>query len=162
MCIRDSSEGARFRTDIHAASGYLEPITDGSTLNLVLFDGEVHRKRPPGSGSLDRYERLGFERYVMRISLEDLNFTRTDPTQGRRTDRTMASSEMIALVDSLELNVERSRMTLADMLRDLGTGRLTYEEIGFPIEDEARLSIGSLARGQDLDCLLYTSDAADE
>ena len=149
VTIFDYSEGARFRTDIHAARGYLEPITDGSTLNLVLFDGEVHRKGPPGSGSLDRYERLVFERHLMRISLEDLNFTRTDPSQGRRTDRTMASSEMIALVDSLELNVEQSRKTLTDLLLDLGTGRLTYEDVGFPIEDEARLSLGSLARDQD-------------
>ena len=140
VTIFDYSEGARFRTDIHAARGYLEPITDGATLNLILFDGEVHRKRPPGSGSLDRYERLGFDRHLMRISLEDLNFTRTDPTQGRRTDRTMASSEMIALVDSLEMTVERSRQILLGLLEDVGTGALTHREVGFPVLDEARLA----------------------
>lgn len=147
VTIFDYTEGARFRTDIHAARGYLEPITDGSTLNLVLFDGEVHRKRPPGSGSLDRYERLGFERHLMRISLEDLNFTRTDPTQGRRTDRTMASSEMIALVDSLEVTVERSRTVLLDLIDDLGTGELTHREIGFPVRDDARLAVQAAAAG---------------
>jgi len=141
VTIFDYSEGARFRTDIHAARGYLEPITDGSTLNLVLFEGEVHRKRPPGSGSLDRYERLGFDRHLMRISLEDLNFTRTDPTQGRRTDRTMASSEMIALVDSLEMTVERSRNVFLGLMEDLGTGALTHREIGFPVRDDARLAV---------------------
>ena len=141
VTIFDYSEGARFRTDIHAARGFLEPITDGSTLNLVLFDGEVHRKRPPGSGSLDRYERLGFDRHLLRISLEDLNFTRTDPTQGRRTDRTMASSEMIALVDSLEMTVERSRQVLFGLLEDLGTGAFTHREIGFTIQDDARLAV---------------------
>lgn len=145
ITIFDYSEGARFRTDIHAARGTLEPITDGATLTLVLFDGEVHRKRPPGSGSSDRYERLSFDRHVMRISLEDLNFTRTDPTQGRRTDRTMASSEMQALVDSLEHTAERSRSVLKGLTQDLGSGALTYREIGFPVRDEARLAAQAAA-----------------
>lgn len=147
VTIFDYSEGARFRTDIHAVRGFLEPITDGATLNLVLFNGEVHRKRPPGSGSLDRYERLGFERHLMRISLEDLNFTRTDPTQGRRTDRTMASSEMIALVDSLEMTVERSRSILLGLLDELGTGAATHREIGFPVRDDARLTVQAATGG---------------
>lgn len=141
VTIFDYSEGARFRTDIHAARGYLEPITDGSTLNLVLFDGEVHRKRPPGSGSADRYERLSFNRHLMRIDLDDLNFTRSDPTQGRRTDRTMKSREMIALVDSLELTVDRSRTQLLDLLTEVGTGALTFQEIGFPVRDDAALAV---------------------
>ncbi len=140
VTIFDYTEGARFRTDIHASRGYLEPITDGNTLNLVLFDGEVHRKRPPGSGRQDRYERLGFDRHLMRISLEDLTFNRTDPTQGRRTDRTMPSSEMIALVDSLEVTVDRGRSTLTDILTDLGTGALTHREIGFPVRDDAQIA----------------------
>ena len=141
VTIFDYTEGARFRTDIHATRGYLEPITDGSTLNLVLFDGEVHRKRPPGSGSADRYERLSFDRHLMRIDLDDLNFTRSDPTQGRRTDRTMKSREMIALVDSLEMTVNRSRTQLLDLLADVGTGALTFQEIGFPVRDDAALAV---------------------
>lgn len=141
VTIYDYTEGARFRTDIHAARGYLEPITDGSTLRLVLFEGEVHRKRPPGSGSADRYERLAFDRHLMRIDLDDLNFSRSDPTQGRRTDRTMKSDEMIALVDSLEVTVERNRAVLTDLLNDLGTGAVTHSEIGFPIVDHAALAV---------------------
>jgi len=138
VTIYDYSEGARFRTDIHAARGMLEPVLDGVTLKLHLFEGEVHRKRPPGSGSSDRYERLSFDRYLMRISLEDLTFTRSDPAQGRRTDRTMASREMIGLVDSLEMTIERSRGILQGLTDELGTGRLTHREIGFSVPDEAR------------------------
>jgi lipopolysaccharide export system permease protein len=141
VTIYDYSEGARFRTDIHANRGYLEPITDGSTLNLVLFEGEIHRKRPPGSGRSERYERLSFDRHLMRISLDDLNFTRSDPTEGRRTDRTMKSREMIALVDSLELNVAAVRGQLSDLLAGLGTGAITHQEMGFPVRDDAMLSV---------------------
>ena len=143
VTIYDYSEGARFRTDIHASRGHLEPLTDGATLNLVLFDGEVHRKRPPGSGSAERYERLSFDRYLMRISLDDLNFTRTDPTEGRRTDRTMKSREMIALVDSLQMNVGSAQQQLRDLLAGLGTGALTHQEMGFPVRDDARLTMQS-------------------
>lgn len=143
VTIYDYSEGARFRTDIHAGRGYLEPITDGNTLNLVLFNGEIHRKRPPGSGSAERYERLSFDRHLMRISLDDLNFTRSDPTEGRRTDRTMKSSEMIALVDSLEMNIGSIRHQLRDLLVDLGTGAVTHQEMGFPVRDDAMLAVQS-------------------
>lgn len=158
VTIYDYSEGARFRTDIHASRGYLEPITDGSTLNLVLFEGEVHRKRPPGSGNAERYERLSFDRHLMRISLDDLNFTRSDPTEGRRTDRTMKSDEMIALVDSLEMNVDASRQQLRTLLTGLGTGAVTHQEMGFPIRDDARLSAQSIERTLASSLLTYPSD----
>ena len=140
VTIFDYTNGSRFRTDIRAARGRLVPVTDGRTLNMVLFEGEVHRKRRPGVGNSDRYERLAFDRHLMRISLEDLNFTRSDPREGRRTDRTMKSSEMIALVDSLEASVTRNQEKLRALTRTLGTGAVSREEIGVLIQDEARLA----------------------
>lgn len=147
ITIFDYTEGARFRTDIRASKGYLEPIRDGATLNLVLFNGEVHRKRPPGSGNEDRYERLAFERHLMRISLEDLNFSRSDPREGRRTDRTMKSREMIALVDSLDASITEQKKTLSDIMAVLGTGAITRDEVGTLVRDEARFALSQNATG---------------
>lgn len=147
VTIFDYTEGARFRTDIRASRGYLQPIRDGATLHLVLFDGEVHRKRPPGSGNEDRYERLAFDRHLMRISLEDLNFTRSDPREGRRTDRTMKSREMIDLVDSLDATVATQQRHLSDIIALLGTGAVTRDEVGTLIREEARFALAQNAAG---------------
>ena len=76
----------------------------------------------------------------MRISLEELTFSRSDPREGRRTDRTMKSREMIVLVDSFEVSIARNHEKLRTLMSTLGTGVVTREEIGILIQDEARLS----------------------
>lgn len=141
ITIYDYSEGTRFRTDIRAESGTVESDTYGSELRLILLNGEIHRKSPPGSQTSDRYEKLTFGRHTLRISLEDLNFKRTDPTEGRRTDRTMKSREMKALVDSLENNASKERNTIATLLAGLGTGNVSYSTRGIVVPDEGRVAI---------------------
>jgi len=138
ITIYDYTEGTRFSTDIRAASGNIESNESGSELQLVLSNGEIHRKSPPGSQNSDRYEKLAFERHVLRISLEDLNFKRTNPTEGRRTDRTMKSDEMKALVDSLEGNADQERSNIAVLMADLGTGKVTRQTTGFVVPDAGR------------------------
>ena len=140
ITIFDYTEGSRFRIDIRASSGMLEPIKNGSTLNLVLFDGEIHRKRPPGSLDTDRYEKLSFKRHLLRISMADLNFRRSDPAEGRRTDRTMKSDEMKALVDSLETSAEDQKVRIREVMATLGTGTSTRNEMGLLIRDDVRLA----------------------
>jgi len=139
VTIFDYTHGARFRTDIHAVRGELETIREGRYLNMILYDGEVHRRRPPGSGSADRYEVLAFDRHVIRISLEDLLFTRSDPRQGRRHDRTMDTTEMKALVDSFEVQVKRDEERLRSILLTVGTGTVSRDEVGGLIRDVTRL-----------------------
>jgi len=141
VTIFDYSDGSRFRTDISASRGLLEPITVGNTLNLVLFDGEVHRKRPPGSGNTDRYERLSFDRHLIRISLEDLNFNRSDPREGTRTQRTMKSREMIVLVNSLDSTILQNQQQLRVMMAELGTGSISRTETGSLIRDQTRVAV---------------------
>ncbi len=141
ITIYDYSEGSRFRTDIRASSGMLEPITRGGNLSLVLFEGEIHRRRSPGSLETDRYEMLSFKRHLLRISMDDLDFKRSDPAEGRRTDRTMKSDEMIALVDSLERSAEDQRTQLRSIMASLGTGSVTRNEMGTVIRDDVRTSI---------------------
>ena len=141
ITIYDYTEGSRFRTDIRAASGMLEPISNGNSLNLVLFNGEIHRRRPPGPVDEDRYEMLAFSRHILRISLEDLNFKRSDPTEGRRTDRTMKSREMKTLVDSLETTAENQKAIIRGIMTSLGTGRTTRNEMGGLVRDDVRMAI---------------------
>jgi lipopolysaccharide export system permease protein len=141
ITIFDYTEGSRFRTDIRAESGMLEPMQDGGTLNLVLFEGEIHRQRPPGSMDSDRYEKLAFKRHLMRISLADLNFKRSDPTEGRRTDRTMKSREMKALVDSLEDGAREQKELITALMSGLGTGAVSRAELGVVVRDQTRIPI---------------------
>ncbi len=84
ITIFDYTDGQRFRSDITAKRGFLESTADGLSIELELFDGEMHRRNPPGSGAQERYERLSFDRHRLQISIEDLTFERSDPTSGRR------------------------------------------------------------------------------
>jgi lipopolysaccharide export system permease protein len=149
VTIYDYTAGARFRTDITAERGRLQTINDGQTLEILLFDGEIHRRRPPGSGDKDRYEKLSFSRHRLQISLDDLTFERTDPESGRRTDRTMRTSVMSHMVDSLEAIVSSEEAVLADALSTLGRGAAdqTRSDILLPeVKETARSRTPGSAR----------------
>lgn len=103
VLIFDYTDGPRFRTDIKAASGTIRPVDGGRFLEIELMNGEIHRKQSlSGEGATDRYERMTFDRHRMRIETPDLGFSRSDPSSGRRTDRTMNSTGLRRLIDSLD------------------------------------------------------------
>ncbi len=120
VTIFDYTDGPRYRVDIKAKRGRLQTVAGGSLLEIMLYEGEIHRLRPPGSGTDDRYERLAFTQHRMLLSLDDLAFERSDPTQGRRTDRTMRTQDMMNLVDSLEVDRLEAIEAIQDLLADLG------------------------------------------
>ncbi len=74
----------------------------GQRLTMLLEDGEVHRRQT--SGSRDEYERLAFDRYRMAFDLSSLGgFERRERDGGGgRTDRSMRTTDMLAVVDSLD------------------------------------------------------------
>ena len=73
----------------------------GERLTMLLEDGEVHRRRPDGAA--DAYERVAFGRHRMAFDLSGLGeFERRAERDAGRTDRTMRSSDMLAVVDSLD------------------------------------------------------------
>ncbi|NNF04301.1 MAG: YjgP/YjgQ family permease, partial [Rhodothermales bacterium] len=150
IIIYDYTEGMRFRTDITADSGRLFPVRDGDTLELLLFDGEIHRRKPPGSGNTDRYERLSFDRHLLRLSLANLDFRRTDPSQGRRTERTMKNSEMISLVDSLDMRAALEKHAIREQMALLGTGELAHRELSRVIPDRLREAARLTGSGTDV------------
>lgn len=84
-----------------AARARLQSQYGGQRLTMLLEDGEVHR-REGGPGGVDHYERLAFGRYRMAFDLSTLTgFARRDEG-GSRTDRSMRTSDMVAVVDSLD------------------------------------------------------------
>ncbi|MFT4604311.1 MAG: lipopolysaccharide export system permease protein [Rhodothermales bacterium] len=121
VIIYDYTEGPRYRVDIKAKRGRLETVAGGSLLEIMLNEGEIHRLKPPGSGNDDRYERLIFQQHRMLLSLDDLSFERSNPSQGRRTDRTMRTEDMVNLVDSMEVEIAEAEAATALMLKRLGT-----------------------------------------
>jgi len=94
---------------LSAARARLQSQYGGQRLTMLLEDGAVHRRAP--AGDADRYERLTFDRYRMAFDLSSLGgFERRDRDGGGRTDRSMRTTDMIAVVDSLD--------ALADVQRD--------------------------------------------
>ena len=152
ITIYDYSDGSRYRTDITAEEGFLETSENGKYLRLTLFDGEVHRRRPMSNDSVDRYERLAFDRHLMRISLEDLDFRRTDPTQGTRTDRTMRTRAMVLLVDSLKQEAAAKAHDIEQLMARLGSGEPSREQLKF-----ARSAPGGPSLDNDVHELARTS-----
>ncbi len=74
----------------------------GQRLTLLLENGQAHAKRGGGG---DRYERLAFARHRVAFDLGSLGFERRDEASGARSDRTMLTSEMMAVIDSLDAQV---------------------------------------------------------
>jgi lipopolysaccharide export system permease protein len=123
IIIYDYTDGVRYRKDISARTGRIATTSDESAITLMLFDGEIHRSRPPGRDSENRYERLKFGRHRLQISIEDLNFERSDPGRGRQTDRTMRTVVMSRLVDSLDIVVAEELTALDKIVSSVGSGR---------------------------------------
>ncbi|SHK59437.1 LptF/LptG family permease [Rhodothermus profundi] len=98
---------------LKARRGLLQPIAGGRFIDLILEDGEFHRlRRLEGQ---ERYERLAFARYRLRLDLSDFVFTRSQE-EGYRTDRTTPTPQMLALVDSMEAEVQRNRQRIRQLL----------------------------------------------
>lgn len=149
ITIFDYTDGQRFRSDITAKRGFLESTGDGLSIELELFDGEMHRRNPPGSGAQERYERLSFDRHRLQISIEDLTFERSDPRSRRRSDRTMRSRDMAKLVDSLETLVANEKQRLREALAALGTGNSILKPSSRILSvPEPRSGIRSFRRGE--------------
>ena len=83
-----------------ASRARLQSQYGGQRLTMLLEDGQIDRRTP--DGQTDGYERIAFDRYRMAFDLSSLtSFERRD-SDGGRTDRSMRTSEMLAVVDSLD------------------------------------------------------------
>jgi len=119
VTIYDYTEGRSRQAVIKADSGRIDPSSGRSSITLVLYDGEMHRVLPADSRREDeRYERLTFSRHRLRLDLSDFVFKRSDPRERGRSDRTMRTSTMIGVVDSLEGEVDAEATELREEVTD--------------------------------------------
>ena len=113
-----------------AARARLQSQYGGQRLTMLLERGEVHRRSTAGT---DGYERLAFDRYRMALDLSSLSaFARRDGGMGR-TDRSMRTSDMLAIVDSLTAVGEARRDTFAAILAR--GGRMAGDAVAAPVLD---------------------------
>ena len=111
-----------------AARARLQSQYGGQRLTMLLERGEVHRRSTAGT---DGYERLAFDRYRMALDLSSLSvFARRDGGMGR-TDRSMRTSDMLAIVDSLTAVGEARRDTFAAIL--YRGGRMAGDDDAVPV-----------------------------
>lgn len=106
--------GKQKKAFIRADKGTLVSEDDGQTLTLYLFDGSILRylDRREGGRRIDIFEETGFDRYRISFDLSELAFSRSNPDQHSRNDRTMNIQAMLAVVDSLkrEINMEKQKV----------------------------------------------------
>ncbi|MDT0631845.1 LptF/LptG family permease [Rubrivirga litoralis] len=76
----------------------------GQRLTMLLEDGEVHHRRPEGTA--DAYERLAFGRHRMAFDLSSLGGFERREAGGGRTDRSMRTTDMLVVLDSLNRLVD--------------------------------------------------------
>ncbi len=120
VLVFDDSDAGQ-RATITAERGELEA---GGTdaLVMLLSDGEIHRLssiRDEGERT-QRYERIAFKQHRLRLDLSDLGWERSDAERTTRSDRTMQTSQMIRLVDSLDANAASRIAELRTQLGALG------------------------------------------
>jgi lipopolysaccharide export system permease protein len=115
VTIYDYTEGRRRQAVIRADSGRIDPTSGSASLTLLLYNGEMHRRLPARAGEdEERYEQLRFSRHKLRLDLSEFVFQRSRPRDGARSDRTMRTSTMIGVVDSLEAEIDTSARELYD------------------------------------------------
>ena len=119
VLIYDYTEGSRRSAVIKARRGWLQP--HGTYVDLILENGEMHQlKQVSSAGVKERYERLSFYRYRLRLDLSEFAFERSDPREGYRSDRTTPTADMIRFVDSLEVSIAQERDKLRRLALVLG------------------------------------------
>lgn len=94
------------RAYIVAEKGVLESKGE-QALNLQLFNGTMLQFPGNRRNANDQVERNSFSKHSMILDLSDLSFMRSDPENRNRSDRTMSSRAMLAVVDSLYKEIQK-------------------------------------------------------
>ncbi|MFU8860154.1 MAG: LptF/LptG family permease [Cyclonatronaceae bacterium] len=139
----------RDRAVIKARAGHLKSEEKYNALTLYLQNGSVLRDVPSNVTGRNRVEETDFSRYRIQFNVTDLNFSRSDPAQHRRDDRTMSSRAMIATVDSLEREIEReflqySKRGPISMLTGI-TQQVDSREVAIPVSPGTYTNINSVS-----------------
>ncbi|WP_409028899.1 LptF/LptG family permease [Gracilimonas sediminicola] len=122
-------ENNRDRAYIVADKGLL--VSKGEqALTLHLIQGTSLKFLATDRRNETMIERNRFDKHIMTLDLSDLSFMRSDPEDRNRSDRTMSSRAMIAVVDSLFTEIEEQRINMSENTmvypEDKYTGRTSY------------------------------------
>ncbi|MFH5886398.1 LptF/LptG family permease [Halalkalibaculum sp. DA3122] len=96
------SDKNREEAIIKADRGILQSSDDGQLMTLYLYDGSTLRYLKQNNSYETVIEENHFDRYRISFDLSDFAFSRSNPDQRTRNDRTMSSQAMLAVVDTLE------------------------------------------------------------
>jgi lipopolysaccharide export system permease protein len=101
---------------IKAQKGRLESESNGQTLTLYLNEGSILRKmeRRKNRKNIEVFEQTEFDRYRLSFDLSELAFSRSNPQDRSRNDRTMNIQAMISVVDSLKTQVSKKRRSIIE------------------------------------------------
>jgi lipopolysaccharide export system permease protein len=132
----------RYRAYIKAEKGWLES-PDESTLSLFLRDGTIVRYIPGSRQGQETVERSRFNKYRISFDLSDLAFSRSNPDQRSRNDRTMSSQAMLAVIDTLRMEKEkhfvRHMQNAGSLSRELPSHNRDHARASFSSYDTLKL-----------------------
>ena len=115
VTIFDYSDGSDKQVVIKAKNGLLISNGGENTLDLELYDGEVHRYIETGNPvQEERYERLAFRKHRFSLDLSEFEFERSESSSGYRSDRTMRTEDMVRQVDSLTVSIDQHFASLEE------------------------------------------------
>ncbi len=106
---------ARDRAYIKSNRGFLK--SEGTNgLSLILEDGEMIRFLTSKAGQGRQNQELTtFDRYRITFDLSDLEFSRSNPEQRSRSDRTMSAQAMSVVVDTLKKELEEYEIEVSEV-----------------------------------------------
>ncbi len=122
VTVLQESSRERHQAFIKAERGWLVS-PDEYTLSLFLQDGVIVRYIPGTRMGDETVERSDFTQHRMSFDLSDLAFSRSNPEQRSRTERTMSSQAMLALIDTLRTEQEKEFSKYMDNIGSLGRER---------------------------------------
>lgn len=99
----------RNKAYIKAEKGVLKSEQDQQTLTMYLYEGSILRYIYLTESREELLEETEFDRYRMSFDLSEMAFSRSNPDQHSRNDRTMGSRAMLAVVDSLRNEIRREK-----------------------------------------------------
>lgn len=105
VTVFDYTDGVDRRRVIRAERGRLES-QPGDRVDLVLESGSVSRVTGLAESAAERDERIAFGTLRIRLDLSSFGFERSQNPSSYRTDRTTPTRDMIAIVDSLQADVD--------------------------------------------------------
>ncbi len=138
ILIYDYTQGIKNGATIRADRGELVPR--GKFLDILLIDGEMHRLfRRPRDQSNERYEKMTFQRFQLRLDLSELGFQTRAERDGYRSDRSTPTNQMVEIVDSLR----QRRTGQTSKLRDNTPSLLSRDTLMIlePLELSASMSM---------------------